>query len=149
MPRADIAADEVLDLPRTELRRIRALIRRAVLHTLHSQDAADAQLSVTLCSDRRMHELNRHWLQRDRTTDVLAFPLWEPGEPPVGDIYIGLERARAQAVEHDIPLDEELTRLAVHGTLHALGHDHPEGAGRELSEMWRIQERLVAELGDG
>lgn len=149
MPRADIATDDALDLGPSELRRARALVRRAVLHTLRSLDAGDAQLSVTLCSDPRMRELNREWLKRDRPTDVLAFPLWEPGEPPVGDVYIGLERARAQAAEHGIPVEQELIRLAVHGTLHALGHDHPEGAGRQRSEMWRTQERLVAELGDG
>jgi len=148
MPRADIAADDALGLAAGELRRIRALVRRAVLHTLRSLDAGDAEVSVTLCSDQRMLELNREWLKRDRPTDVIAFPLWEPGEPPVGDIYIGLERARVQAAEHEVPLDEELTRLAVHGTLHALGHDHPEGAGRQRSRMWRTQERLVAELGD-
>jgi probable rRNA maturation factor len=31
----------------------------------------------------------------------------------------------------------------VHGVLHALGHDHPEGTGRTQSPMWRRQEALV------
>jgi ssRNA-specific RNase YbeY (16S rRNA maturation enzyme) len=34
----------------------------------------------------------------------------------------------------------------VHGTLHALGHDHPEGAERTRSVMWRRQERYVEAL---
>jgi probable rRNA maturation factor len=41
---------------------------------------------------------------------------------------------------------EELVRLIVHGTLHALGRDHPEGAGRTRSAMWRRQERYVEAL---
>jgi probable rRNA maturation factor len=39
---------------------------------------------------------------------------------------------------------EEITRLAVHGTLHVLGHDHPDGASRMTSVMWRRQEELLA-----
>lgn len=145
MPRADIATDD-LDLSAAALRRARSIVRKAVVRTLQSQDAADARISVTLCSDARMRALNREWLGRDRTTDVIAFPLWEPGEPPVGDVYLGVERARAQAEEHGIPFEQELARIAIHGTLHALGHDHPEGAGRTRSRMWRTQERILAEL---
>ncbi len=42
-----------------------------------------------------------------------------------------------------MPLREELIRLVVHGTLHALGRTHPEGEGRTRSPMWRRQERYV------
>jgi probable rRNA maturation factor len=41
---------------------------------------------------------------------------------------------------------EELARVAVHGALHVLGHDHPEGAGRVHSAMWRLQETIVAQV---
>jgi len=44
---------------------------------------------------------------------------------------------------------EELVRLAVHGTLHVLGYDHPDAAGRMRSPMWRRQERYVRRLLDG
>ncbi|MEK6604827.1 MAG: rRNA maturation RNase YbeY, partial [Nitrospirota bacterium] len=36
-----------------------------------------AELSLVLVSDRRMRSLNRRYRQKDRTTDVLAFPLLE------------------------------------------------------------------------
>ena len=38
---------------------------------------------------------------------------------------------------------EELLRLVVHGVLHVLGYDHPDGESRERSAMWRRQETLV------
>ena len=41
---------------------------------------------------------------------------------------------------------EELARLTVHGTLHVLGHDHPDGQDRLESEMWQIQESIVAQV---
>jgi len=43
-------------------------------------------------------------------------------------------------------VSEELIRLTVHGTLHVLGYDHPHGAGRTRSSMWRRQERYVRRL---
>ena len=41
---------------------------------------------------------------------------------------------------------EELTRLVIHGTLHVLGYDHPDAAGREASPMWKRQEQLLARV---
>ena len=54
--------------------------------------------------------------------------------------------AEREARAQGIPRREELIRLVVHGTLHALGRDHPEGAGRTRSAMWRRQERYVEAL---
>lgn len=72
-----------------------------------------------------------------------------PGvRPPelLGDVYIGVEQAERQAESAAVPRDEELVRLAIHGTLHVLGHDHPEGEGRETSPLFRRQEALVQAL---
>jgi probable rRNA maturation factor len=76
---------------------------------------------------------------------VLAFTLGE-GSDVVGDVYVGVEQARRQADEFDVPLREELARLAIHGTLLVLGHDHPEGPERSSSDMFDLQERILGEL---
>lgn len=113
---------------------------------LAQEGVTRAELSLTLLDDASMRELNRQWLQRDDTTDVIAFPLWEEGDPPVGDVYIGWEAALRQAQENGCPLEEEVTRLAVHGSLHVLGWDHPEGPERTASPMWALQERIVGAI---
>lgn len=105
-----------------------------------------AEISVSLLGDDDMAVLNRRWLGRPGSTDVLAFSLAGEGEPPLGDVYVGRERAAHQAAEHGVPVAEELVRLVVHGTLHVLGHDHPEGPERLESDMFRRQEALVREL---
>jgi probable rRNA maturation factor len=51
--------------------------------------------------------------------------------------------ARANARRHGVGIREELVRLVVHGVLHALGYDHPDGEARFRSPMWRRQEALV------
>ena len=121
-----------------------ALLEKAVRRTLEAEDCGRAEISVALLDDARMRELNRTWLKTDRSTDVIAFSLGEEGDV-VGDVYVGFEQAARQAADVGVTLDEELVRLVVHGTLHVLGHDHPEGEERVRSAMFRLQERLVRE----
>lgn len=129
-----------------------ALIEAAVRHTLAAEGRKDVEISVALLRDTEIQQLNAHWLGHDRPTDVLAFALGD-GDDTVGDVYIGVEQAERQARSLGVPLHEELARLAIHGTLHVLGHDHPEGPEREQSPMFALQERLVkgvlAEAGPG
>jgi len=120
----------------------RARLEAAVRRTLAEEGVSVAEISLTLLDDDAIRDFNRDYLGQDRTTDVLSFSLGED-DRPLGDVYLGVEEARRQADEHGVTLEEELVRLAVHGTLHVLGYDHPDGAERNESEMFRRQEALV------
>lgn len=123
------------------------LLGSAVTWTLRSEGVTEAELSLTCLDDDDMRALNREHLSHDRTTDVMAFALFEEGETIVGDVYIGLDQARRQAAGEVIPLDDELTRLAIHGTLHVLGWTHAEAESQpEAGPMYRRQEALVAQV---
>lgn len=121
-------------------------VEAAVLTVLSSEAAGAAELSVAFVGDAEIERLNLEYLSHEGPTDVISFPLSRPDQPVVGDVYIGADQARRQADELGVPLAEELLRLAVHGTLHVLGYDHPEGADREGSEMYVRQEALLAEI---
>ena len=125
-----------------------SLLEAAVVHVLRHQGIDEAEVSLTLLDDDDIQAMNRSYLSRDRPTDVIAFSLGE-GEGVLGDVYLGAEQAARQARSLGVPLEEELVRLAIHGTLHVLGHDHPEGPEREESDMYRLQERLVREVLSG
>ena len=101
---------------------------------------------MTLLNDTRIRQMNRKYLEHNSVTDVISFPLYERGEPPVGDVYIGYEQAERQASDVDIDMTEEVARLAIHGTLHVLGYDHPEDETRTKSEMWQLQEEILRAL---
>ncbi len=120
-----------------------ALLEAAVRKALVA-DGREAELSVTLVDDAEIRRLNREYCGRDRSTDVLAFSLGSP-EEPLGDVYVGADQARRQAEALGVPLNEELVRLAIHGTLHVLGHDHPDGDDRFTSPMYVLQEQLLGE----
>lgn len=120
-------------------------VRRVVEAVLRGE-RREASISVTFLGREAMRRLNARHKGHDRPTDVIAFALAEPGGRAVGDVYICAHVAQREARARDIPLDEELVRLVVHGTLHALGQEHPEGVGRTRSAMWRRQERYVEAL---
>jgi probable rRNA maturation factor len=123
----------------------RALVRRVVRAVLRAE-RRDALISVTFLGRDSMRRLNAEHKGHDRPTDVLAFPLGDPSGQAIGDVYVCPWVARQEARARGIPIREELIRLVVHGTLHALGREHPEGPERTRSAMWRRQERYVESL---
>ena len=125
-------------------RRRVAEIARAVLR---AEKVRRARLSIAFVDDARIAQLNRRHLGHRGPTDVISFALSDDAaEGLVGDIYIAPDVARRNAAEQGISARDELTRLVVHGVLHVIGYDHPEGAGRYESAMWTRQERLVRSL---
>ena len=121
-----------------------SLLKQAIHQTL-IEEGRTGEFSITLLGDQEMEKLNTRYLGRNVTTDVLAFSMGTD-ELALGDVYVCVDQASRQAKEHEIPLDEELVRLVVHGALHVLGHDHPEGSGRFTSPMFMLQERLVRQV---
>jgi probable rRNA maturation factor len=115
--------------------------------TLASERVREAMLSITFVSNAAIARLNAKHLGHRGATDVISFGFAGAGKgaPVIGDIYIAPAVARANALEHGAPIREELARLVVHGTLHVLGYDHPEGT-RTSSPMWKRQERLLSRV---
>ncbi len=106
---------------------------------------AGSHIDITLLSAAAMRRANRRATGRRGLTDVIAYALPQPDGRMLGDVYI-CPTAAAAAARHGVALNDELVRLAVHGTLHVLGYDHPEGPGRTRSRMWQLQERYVTRL---
>jgi probable rRNA maturation factor len=156
-----------------------ARLARVARQVLAWERAGRARVELTLLGGAAMRRLNRRATGRRGLTDVIAFALPQPDGTLVGDVYICPDAARrwletvARPTSHvarptsqaarlprgqagdvrrvtgDVEVEEELIRLAVHGTLHVLGYDHAAGPGRTRSAMWRRQERYVRRLLNG
>lgn len=114
-------------------------------------------LSVTLCDNNHIHELNKQYRNKDVPTDVLSFAI-EDGEDEkfleemrkfssvreIGDIVISYDKAVAQAKEYGHSLNREVCFLFVHGVLHLLGFDHINKTDEE--EMFNLQKKVLNDL---
>ncbi len=139
----------------------RALVQR-VVETVLKAERREGLVSVTFLGRDAMRRLNAAHKGHDYPTDVLTFalevppgglsvsrsasPYIRPSARVFGDVYICAWVARHEARARGIPLHQELIRLVVHGTLHAVGREHPEGPERVRSTLWRRQERYVEAL---
>jgi probable rRNA maturation factor len=104
------------------------------------------ELSIALVDDATIRALNRTYRNKDKPTDVLAFPLHEPGQDGLlGDVIVSVETARRQAARRRRPLLAELTMLLAHGLLHLVGYDHQTDAQeREMTARTRDLEAAAA-----
>ena len=118
-------------------------VARDVVQSVLRRERRRARIAVTFLGPRAMRHLNAQFLQHDYATDVIAFPLAGPRGALTGDIYICRYAAARNARARRTGVRDELMRLLVHGTLHVLGWEHPEGEARERSPMWRRQEKYL------
>ena len=113
------------------------------------------ELSVRLASDNEVHALNSEWRGKDKPTNVLSFPMAEPGELAqadkagpelmLGDVILAHGVCAAEAVDKGVPLDQHAAHLMVHGTLHLLGYDHMDEDS--AADMEAREARALARLG--
>lgn len=97
----------------------------------------ETEISVVLCDNKFIRELNQQYRGKDKPTDVLSFPA--NMDFFLGDIVISLEKAREQATKG---LVKELEMLLCHGLLHLLGYDHEE-SDEAYEEMMSLQQKLL------
>ena len=82
----------------------KTVIRRAIIATRDAEYFPyNAEVSVTLCDNEHMRELNKQYRNKDKHTDVLSFPIYDNGEfdeqecasvAVLGDIVISIDRAK-------------------------------------------------------
>ncbi len=99
-------------------------------------------IELVLTDDINMQKLNKEFMNIDKTTDVLSFPLLQMPFSPLGSIVISIDRARQKALELDHSTQDEITLLFIHGLLHLLGYDHESDEGQMRQEEVKIIEKF-------
>lgn len=135
---------------------IRLLIRRCCQAVIAHEDLNEnAEVSVSFVSNKEIRSLNKLYRDKDRSTDVLSFPLGENGQYDynnetgammLGDVVISLETAMKQATIYGHSLEREIGFLTVHSMLHLLGYDH-ETSPLEAAKMREREEAILESLG--
>ncbi|MCZ0716921.1 rRNA maturation RNase YbeY [Aerococcus kribbianus] len=114
-------------------------------------------VSVTIVDDARIQAINRDYRDKDQSTDVISFAIQDQvaGELPIvgfedmpvelGDIFISLDTAKAQAKDYGHSLQRELGFLALHGFLHLNGYDHMTPEDEHV--MFSLQKEILDAYG--
>jgi len=111
----------------------------------------DSELSVVIVDDGEIRTLNRDYLQRDHSTNVISFPMQEGEDAGIhpgvlGDVVISADTAARDAREADLSFESELYFLLLHGILHLCGYDHERGTEAEALRMEEKEEEIFAIL---
>lgn len=106
---------------------------------------------MVIVDDDEIRTINRDYLGRDKTTNVISFAMQEgegAGIHPglLGDVVICADTAARDAAEADISFESELNFLLLHGILHLLGYDHERGTEEEARRMETREREIFAIL---
>lgn len=90
-------------------------------------------LTYIFCSDEKILEVNRQFLQHDYFTDVITFD-YSSHKRISGDIFISLDTVRSNAELFQRAYNEEFMRVVIHGVLHLCGINDKGPGEREIME---------------
>ena len=90
-------------------------------------------LIYIFCSDEKILEVNRQFLQHDYFTDVITFD-YSSHKRISGDIFISLDTVRSNAELFQRAYNEEFMRVVIHGVLHLCGINDKGPGEREIME---------------
>ncbi len=122
-------------------------IEQWISAALHSDELAEAEVSVYIVDEQESQELNFQYRAKDKSTNVLSFPADIPDEvgvPLLGDLVVCAPVVEREAVEQGKTLEAHWAHMLVHGTLHLLGYDHVEDDEAEVMEA--LETRLITQL---
>ena len=91
------------------------------------------EIAYIFCSDEKILEVNRQYLQHDYYTDIITFDYCE-GNRLSGDLFISLETVKTNSEQFNTPYEEELHRTIIHGILHLCGINDKGPWEREIME---------------
>ena len=125
-------------------------LKQVALALLQLAKREEAELSLALIDNAEMQKLNARYRHKSYATDVLSFAAEKnmPADTPLlGDVIISVDKAAAQAKEHQQSLDHEIVTLLIHGVVHLLGYDH-ERSAKDARIMTRLEKKLARQLCD-
>jgi probable rRNA maturation factor len=120
----------------------RTRLKQFLIALFKKEKKSLGELSYIFCSDQRLLEINQQFLQHDFYTDIITFPLSDPGQPMSGEIYISVDRVRDNAREFGNSLRKELHRVIFHGALHLCGYKDKSRKDENL--MRKMEDKYLA-----
>jgi probable rRNA maturation factor len=127
--------------------RSRTPLKGFLIDLFRKEKKALEALNYIFCDDETLYSINKDFLQHSTYTDIITFPLSDPGDPVTADIYISVDRVRENSKVLQTPFQREIHRVIFHGALHLCGYK--DKSPKEQATMRRMEEKyLLAYLGE-
>ena len=120
---------------------------KETLNTAFKSKKNNLEVSFLLTSDSNIRLLNKNYRNKDKSTNVLAFPMNQNtfGENYiVGDVAISLQKILNESKKLKIQKYKYLSKIAIHGVLHSIGFDHK--SNKQHEEMNRIEQKVFQKI---
>ena len=98
----------------------RKTVKRWLSGVVSSGGKKLGDISVILCSDDYLLDVNNQYLNHNYYTDIITFDYTEK-DIVGGDLFISYDRVKENAKQEGVLIQHELRRVMVHGVLHLLG----------------------------
>ena len=101
----------------------------AIKITLNKCDKLSSEITIRLTDEKEMRTLNRKWRNKDKSTNVLAFPtnnninIVNKSEY-IGDVVLSYNDIKSEAIERNITFIDHMIHILIHGVLHLCGYGH-------------------------
>ena len=120
---------------------------KETLNTAYKSKKNNLEVSFLLTSDSNIRLLNKNYRNKDKSTNVLAFPMNQDTfgkDYIVGDVVISLQRILSESKKLKIQKYKYLSQITIHGVLHLLGFDHK--SNKQHEEMNRIEQKIFKKI---
>ncbi|CAM3556509.1 rRNA maturation RNase YbeY [Flavobacterium gelidilacus] len=106
-----------------------------------SENKTEGEINYIFCDDEYLININNEYLNHDTYTDIISFD-YSVGDLIEGDIFVSTERVAENAIEFNVPFDNEIKRVLSHGILHYCGYK--DKSENEASVMRQKEDEKIA-----
>lgn len=118
-------------------------LKELLKEIISGSEMRPGDLSIILTGDLNLRRINVQFLEHDYFTDVITFNYNEDNNIN-GEVYISIDTVRSNSINYNVSLDNELTRVIIHGVLHLTGLNDKTSLEREVM---RKEEDRWLEIG--
>ena len=115
-------------------------LRKWIIKAIRSEGYQLENLNIIFCSDKKLLQMNKDYLQHNYYTDIITFDLSSVKKTVEGDIFISVETVLTNSQRFKTTFQDELHRVMIHGVLHLLGYSdkNPKAQAmmKKMEDKW-------------
>ena len=99
------------------------------------------KINIIFCNNDKLNSFKQEYFNDDALTDIITFPIKNDNDLEA-EIYISIEMAKINAEKFNVSLNNELSRLIVHGVLHLIGFNDDTKDSKKI--MFLKQDEIIS-----